>query len=77
MSAIGEIEKCPMCGGKAITFNVDDYNIRKYRTVCKECGTSTRICVSVNESLRVWNQRIQADDKPPAWDYPLWHSRQQ
>ena len=55
-----------MCGGKAITFNVDDYNIRKYRTVCQECGTSTRICVSVNESLRAWNQRIQADDKAPA-----------
>lgn len=66
MSFIEEIKKCPMCGGEAITLNIDDYNIRKYRTVCKECGTSTKICISVNESLRAWNRRIQADDKPPA-----------
>lgn len=66
MSQMKGIEKCPMCGGEAITLNVDDYNIRKYRTVCKECGISTRACVSVNESLRVWNQRIQADVLPPA-----------
>lgn len=66
MNPIERIERCPMCGGEATTLNVDDYNMRKYRTVCKECGTSTRACVSVNESLRAWNQRIQADDESPA-----------
>lgn len=59
-----ELEKCPLCGGKAeLRENLyEDYYIKRYYTVhCTECSCSvgnTNVCLTKEEAIREWNRRV-------------------
>lgn len=52
-----ELKSCPHCNGSGRIVSVSGFKSDRYRSVCEECGASTRECETKQEAVSAWNMR--------------------
>lgn len=55
---MGELKKCPFCGGEAILYKSFDY-VNKCRVECTNCNICTQNYDTKGEAIEAWNRRVK------------------
>ncbi len=50
-----KLKQCPFCGGD--TYFATDDGV-KFRTVCCDCGITTKLYYDVKRAAEIWNRRV-------------------
>ena len=54
-----KIKECPCCGGEASIFKEGYFNWYSVKCIDKICNIGTPLCGTVNEVIKIWNNRYK------------------